>query len=222
MKSSLVFNGTVDSSHMLINTFLEFVPDLQELESVPSPRVLTSHLPFRCLPKEHIKNNGKIIHIIRDLRDVVVSAFHHYTTDPYVKDFVSTDWSVFLDEFLRGEYFYGSWFEREKEWEEAALQHPKSILVLYYEDLKKNGPETMTRISSFLGLSSDPTFLQAVYDECSFEKTQKLRKGTFNEFIYRKGVVGDWRSYFTVAQREKFDSIFKENMKDSKLKIQLS
>ncbi|XP_061166951.1 sulfotransferase 2A8-like [Saccostrea echinata] len=217
-----LLQGTVESSHRLIYTFLEFVPDLQDLKSVPSPRVVTSHLPYRFLPKEHTQNNGKIIHIIRNPKDVAVSAFHHYITDPNTKNYVPADWSVFLDEFLHGEYFYGSWFEREKEWEEAALQQPENILVLYYEDLKRNGLETLTRISSFLGLSSDPTFLQAVYDECSFDEVQKRRKGTDDEFIFRKGSVGDWKSLFTVDQREKFDLIFEENMKDSKLKIQYS
>ncbi|XP_061166771.1 sulfotransferase 1A1-like [Saccostrea echinata] len=132
-----LLQGTVESSHRLIYTFLEYVTDLQVLESMPSPRVMTSHLPFRCLPKEHIQNNGEIIHIIRNPKDVAVSAFHHYIKGPYLKDFVSTDWSVFLDEFFRGEYIYGSWFKREKEWEDAALQQPGIILVLYYEDLIK-------------------------------------------------------------------------------------
>ena len=32
---------------------------------------------------------------------------------------------------------YGSWFDRELEWEEAAKKHPKNFYVLYYEDLKQ-------------------------------------------------------------------------------------
>ena len=35
------------------------------------------------------------------------------------------------------ECIYGSWFDRELEWEEAAKKHPKNFYVLYYEDLKQ-------------------------------------------------------------------------------------
>ncbi|XP_062572863.1 sulfotransferase 1A1-like [Saccostrea cucullata] len=210
-------NSCLDTPHKMTEKFLEFIPDLQELETVPSPRIMTSHLPVKYTPKD---NNGKILHSIRNPKDIAVSAFHHYTTDPVVKDYVHPDWNSFLEDFLRGECYYGSWFEREKEWEQAAQQNPKKILIVYYEDMKKNGLETMKHISSFLGFSSDPTFLQAVYDECTFDKVKEREKDTIWKFIYRKGEVGDWKSMFTEEQNEKFDQVFNEQMKDSKLKIQ--
>ncbi|XP_061167121.1 sulfotransferase 2A8-like [Saccostrea echinata] len=214
-----LLNSSLDTSHRMSNQFLELISDLHELQNAPSPRIMTSHLPYRYLPKE---NNGKIFHSIRNPKDVAVSAFHHYTTDPMVKDYVHPDWAHFLDDFLRGECYYGSWFEREKEWKEAARENPGKILIVYYEDLKKNGMETMQQISNFLGTSSDPTFLQAVYDDCSFEKVKEREKGKPWEFIYRKGEVGDWKSFFTVEQSEKLERVFNEKMKDSTLKIQWS
>lgn len=35
---------------------------------------------------------------------------------------------------------YGSWFDREREWEEAAKKNPDNLLVIYYEDLKQVHP----------------------------------------------------------------------------------
>lgn len=89
-------------SHELLHSFLDFLPDLKTLESISSPRVLTTHLPYRYLPKEHIENAGKIIHIIRNPKDVVVSAFHHFTKDKYVLEYHSAIWEDFLDDFIRG------------------------------------------------------------------------------------------------------------------------
>ncbi|XP_062599479.1 sulfotransferase 2A8-like [Saccostrea cucullata] len=215
----LLDNSPSNTNHRMSNQFLEMVSDLQEVQNAPSPRIMTSHLPCRYLPKV---NQGKIFHSIRNPKDTAVSAFHHYTTDPVVKDYVHPDWPSFLEDFLRGECYYGSWFEREKEWEGAAQQNPEQILIVYFEDLKKNGMETMQRISNFLGTSSDPTFLQAVYDDCSFEKVKEREKGKPWEFIYRKGEVGDWKSFFTDEQSENFDGVFEEKMKGSTLKIQWS
>ncbi|XP_062596401.1 sulfotransferase 1A2-like [Saccostrea cucullata] len=163
-------NSSLDTPHKMTEKFLEFISDLQELETVPSPRIMTSHLPVKYTSKDI---NGKIFYSIRNPKDVAVSAFHHYTTDPVVKDYVHPDWNSFLEDVLRGECYYGSWFEREKEWEQAAQQNPEKILIVYYEDLKKTGMETMHRISSFLRIH-DPAFLQAVYDE--FSKKEKLCK----------------------------------------------
>ncbi|XP_055997937.1 alcohol sulfotransferase-like [Ostrea edulis] len=167
-----LLHSTLDSSHRMTNTFLEFMPDLLKLQYMASPRVMTSHLPYRCLPKE---NPGKIIHIIRNPKDVVVSAFYHFTKDPVIKDYICHEWCGFLDDFLCGDYVYGSWFDREREWEQAALANPGNILIVYYEELKTNGMETLKRISNFIGVSPDMNFLQAVYDICTIEEVKKRR-----------------------------------------------
>ncbi|XP_048766084.2 sulfotransferase 2A8-like isoform X2 [Ostrea edulis] len=217
-----LLHSVLDITHTMSDTFLELMPDLDYLQAMSSPRVMTSHLPYRCLPKEHKENRGKSIHIIRNPKDVAVSAFYHFSRDSTVKDYVCPEWSGFIDEFLSGDIFYGSWFDRELEWEQAALENPGNILILYYEELKTNGLETMKCISNFLGVPPDVEFLQAVYDKCSIDEVKKRKMGTEYEFLYRKGVVDDWKSHFTVAQNENFNRVFNDRMKDSKLRIKMN
>lgn len=68
--------------------FLEAIPDLGAIESLRSPRPLNTHLPYRWMPKQHIENGGKIIHVIRNPKDVAVSMYYHYlTSGVFNKDF---------------------------------------------------------------------------------------------------------------------------------------
>lgn len=99
-----LLHNKLDSDHLLANTFLDYVEDLESMNSIPSPRVITSHLPPRHLPKDHIKNGGKIVHFIRNPKDVALAAFHHYKQDRFASEVlgVSKDLSAFLDLFLKG------------------------------------------------------------------------------------------------------------------------
>lgn len=56
---------------------LEALPDLSFIKNLPSPRLLNTHLPYRWLPNQHIENGGKIVHVLRNPKDVCVSLYHH-------------------------------------------------------------------------------------------------------------------------------------------------
>ena len=49
----MLINEKIKSTepHQIDYTFLEMLPQC-EIEAVPSPRILNSHLPFRLLPKQ--------------------------------------------------------------------------------------------------------------------------------------------------------------------------
>ena len=77
--------------------FLEFVDDLNKVEHIPSPRILNTHVPYGWLPKQHIEKKRKIIHVVRNPKDVFVSYFH------FKKNFgLIEDWNEFFKYVIVG------------------------------------------------------------------------------------------------------------------------
>ena len=96
----LLENSLEADQHRMTDLVMDYV-DFETLKQRPSPRVMTSHLPYRNVPTKHLADGGKFIHTIRNPKDVALSAFHHYSADPFVGEEIP-EIPVFLDNFLRG------------------------------------------------------------------------------------------------------------------------
>lgn len=94
----LIRNKTELDTSSKISTMLEVIPDLSVLDALPSPRLLNTHCSFKYLPKKHIENRCKIIHIIRNPKDVCVSFYYHAKSDP-VLDFTGS-WDDFFEMWM--------------------------------------------------------------------------------------------------------------------------
>ncbi|XP_033745678.1 sulfotransferase 1A1-like [Pecten maximus] len=106
------------------------------------------------------------------------------------------------------------------------LRNPKDTIVYYYEHYKRvNLYGTITRLVEFLQLNRPESFLCEVKRAVEFANLQKehdTKAGEtkiWNSFgnggrlpIYRKGCVGDWKNYFTVAQNERLDAMFNKEI----------
>ncbi|XP_060067161.1 sulfotransferase 1B1-like [Ylistrum balloti] len=190
----------------------------EEFDNVASPRILNTHLPFRVLPSDVTKKHLKIIFVQRNPKDVIVSAYNHMNKmkpeneRPTFRDFVN-------------------WFQYTLKWEKVMAENPEyPIHMVYYESLKKNPEEEIARLARFLGKDRDETFIAEVAKMCRFSNMKKANDQVkdhseypmFDKLMkgmYRKGEIGDWKNWFTVAQNLQYDEIFKEKMKDSKLKF---
>lgn len=213
--------------------FLEAMPDLSMVDSMTSPRALNTHLPYRWLPKQHIENGGKIVHVVRNPKDVCVSLYHHMKSSKEIgeiKDFKTFYETVFLNQKAK---LMDGWFKYEKDFEEAEKNDTKgAIFTVHYESLKKNPIPEISRLANFLNINPKAEDIADIADKCSFKKL-KLANDTMKDhsplgdigekikkFMYRKGEIGDWKNHFTVAMNEHFDAIYKEEMKDSDIQIQ--
>lgn len=174
------------------------------LESLSSPRFFKSHLLYNWVPKDR-----KIIYVVRDVRDVAISCYHHYCLVTGKQPALDK----YIDDFLRGNSpLFGSWFEHVASW----LPHRSdaNILFLRYEDVISDLPGTIWAVSKFWGVSVAPEDLPRILERCGFN-FMKQHNSKFDprlesqadwEFI-RKGTSGEGRSVFSPEQNVKLNRL---------------
>ncbi|XP_069742892.1 amine sulfotransferase-like [Narcine bancroftii] len=185
--------------------------------SLLSPLYVT-HLPYHLIPKNLKKGNGKVIYVARNPKDVFVSLYYFQN---YLTLLESTSsFEDFLEKFIDGKVLIGSWFDHVREWYKHKDEF--DFLFLTYEELQQDFRTSTQKLCDFLGKKLDEDKLEMVVEECSFKAMlanpmanykhipNKNPNGTF----LRKGIIGDWKNHFTVAQSERFDKIFEEKMED--------
>ena len=193
--------------------FLEFQypsenePEVLRMPKTP-PRIMASHLPSRFFG-DQLKNGGtKVIVIIRDLKDTLVSYFNFYKGHPLVE--YKGSWDAFFELFKKGELLYGDWGEFYNSW----LQHkgdPK-FLFLRYEDLKANHGECVRMIAKHCNKTLTDDQINRIVKHTGFDEMKKnpmVQNKAFRDF-YRKGVVGDWVNYFSAEQLSYIEKYEKE------------
>jgi hypothetical protein len=149
------------------------VPDIYkfnnaQLAAVPSPRTLKSHEYFD--PRYR-----KVILIVRDPRDVLVSYYHHHIKFGRIPP----DYSLlqFAQDFVAGRVdTFGSWAENTGSWLGAREHDAEALLLLRYEDMLQDPLAALRRIVAFLGMDADPARLERVVEASSAERMRELEK----------------------------------------------
>jgi hypothetical protein len=185
---------------------LDKFSDAQRLHLKDGYRVYNTHLRYDMLP-----TGAKYIYTVRDGRDVVTS-FYHHLSNQHIDDggFVGEGFEEFLDLFLRGQIPYGKWSHHLCAWMEAIDEGGGNILLVQYEDLKRNLEHEIDRIASFLGIEDynvETVLQRASFDymkhhQSLFHPVSVRWKEGYN-FI-RSGVVGDHTTLFTDEQNDRF------------------
>lgn len=177
---------------------------------------------------ERIYPGAKVIHIIRDGRDVAVSAVHHMwnhaldagghltvspeeleTRDAYRKDpetFRADGRSLFDEGRLRNG-FARSWYDMTtRAIEDGPRLLGENYTEVRYEDLLERPVEETRRLLAFLGADAGEEAAKKCVDAASFETWTKGRERGKEEStaFLRKGVAGDWKESFTEADKRVF------------------
>ncbi|NXP75377.1 ST1C1 Sulfotransferase, partial [Ramphastos sulfuratus] len=201
-------------------------PDLRlELaEAMPSPRTMKTHLPVQLVPASFWEQNCKVIYVARNAKDNLVSYYHFHRMYKGLPE--PGTWEEFMEKFMNGKVLWGSWYDHVKGWWKAKDKH--RILYLFYEDMKENPRKEIQKIMQFLEKDLNEEVLNKILHNTSFEVMKENPMANYTkEFqgvmdhsvspFMRKGSVGDWMNYFTVAQNKKFDEDYKKKMADTSL-----
>uniref|UniRef100_A0AC11D0P1 Uncharacterized protein n=1 Tax=Ovis aries TaxID=9940 RepID=A0AC11D0P1_SHEEP len=199
---------------------------VEVLKDTPAPRLLKTHLPLALLPKTLLDQKVKMIYIARNAKDVAVSYYHFYRMAKVHPD--PGPWDSFLEKFMAGEVCYGSWYQHVREWWELSHTHP--VLYLFYEDIKEDPKREIQKILEFVGRSLPEETVDRIVQQTSFKEMKKNPMTNYSTIpteimdhsisaFMRKGITGDWKSTFTVAQNELFEAHYAEKMAGCKLRF---
>jgi hypothetical protein len=199
--------------------------DNEQLETLSSPRCMLTNLPFALVP-HHNEKNVKYIYIARNPRDVAVSQYHFFQEMP---TFVSQSskntytWAEFLAYFIKGEVPGGLYFDHVLEW----WNHKEDTNVLFvkYEDMQKDLQGQVKIIAEFLGFQLSEQQIKTVAEKCTFPAMKlnpnpaihKIPEFSKKGLRLRKGIVGDWKNYFSEQQLEQFQQLYESCMNGTDL-----
>ncbi|XP_032070896.1 amine sulfotransferase-like [Thamnophis elegans] len=199
--------------------WLEYNVNHVDLPNRPSPRVISSHLPYYLVPKGLRNKKGKIVYVFRNPKDVLVSGYHFLQILTMLE--TSKDFDVYLEKFLAGKVCCSLWLDHIEGW----FNHKDdfNILFLSYEEMKKDLRSSVLKICNFLGKELTEKEVDVVVHKATFDNMKAdsrtnyaVLDPTFTDsskgVFLRKGIVGDWKNIMTVAQSERFDHVFKERM----------
>ncbi|WP_372367678.1 sulfotransferase domain-containing protein [Candidatus Uabimicrobium sp. HlEnr_7] len=193
---------------------------LSHLMKPSSPRrYFHSHLPYSLMPGvSHTK--AKYIYIARNPKDNAVSFYYHCCS----KLNYNGSWQDFFDLYVQGKVGYGFILDHILEWWHASI-FQKNIIFLHYEQVHKNIENAISQVANFIDISLNDTLRKSVATKSSFAsmKSNSLanldwvpqRKG-FPKHM-RRGIIGDWRNYFSDAQNAIFDDLCKKKLAGTEL-----
>ncbi|XP_068947469.1 sulfotransferase 1 family member D1-like [Petaurus breviceps papuanus] len=202
------------------------VNGIKQLEALKSPRLVKTHLPVQLLPSSLWKNDCKIIYVARNAKDVAVSYYYFYKMATMHPE--PGTWEEFLENFMNGKVSFGSWYDHVKGWWEK--KKDCRILYLFYEDMKEDPKRELLKVLKFLEKDLPEDIVNKILHHTSFNIMKQNPTANYSMMskremdhsispFMRKGISGDWKNQFTVAQYERFEKHYKQQMEGTTLKF---
>ena len=161
-----------------------------------APNILITHAGSTKFPNRinfvRLLRHKKIIFLVRDPRDIVVSLYHSARTREKIYEGSVSD-------FIRDEQFgFHHIIVFMNRWSAEMKRRPKDFLLIKYEDLKKDTHVQLRRIVDFFHIPASDDILKNAVDYGSFEHMRKLEMaGAVKDYRMKPGDVQDPNSFRT-------------------------
>jgi len=180
--------------------------------------------------KAHFKGK-RIVLLVRDPRDVAVSQFFQWQfrmrpNKKFINDYPPHGSDIDVWQFVLDrdagvprivDYFNG--------WAQA-IDELKDVLVVRYEDMRREPGEVLAKIMAFTGTEVTPEQVQEAVDFAAYENMKKMEEDKFfkgsgarvkpgdknnpQSFKVRKAKVGGYRDYFSDDQCDELQRMVNE------------
>jgi hypothetical protein len=176
----------------------------KELERLPRPRFLATHEYFDPQYK-------RIVYIVRDPRDVVVSLYHLNLRERLIKD--GYPWDQYVERFLAGDVpHWGpwTWADNVLSWVATRLKGT-GFLLLRYEDMLERTENEAARLAQFLGLERTREQVAKAVALSTAKRMRAFEQEVADRWVdasdarkdipfVRTAVSGSWRSFLSDHQ----------------------
>lgn len=159
------------------------------------------------------------VYILRDPRDVAISAADHFgkNIDEMIEMMIDP---LALCAAMPGTIVHeiqSSWSNHVESW--TKWNHP-GIFAVRYEDLLADPYDQFGRVSRHFGISSDPARIRKAVEFSDFRQLQKMEaeqgfveRSLHSERFFRSGRSGGWREKLTEAQARRIENDHAAQMK---------
>jgi len=178
----------------------------KDFDRIPRPRIIKSH---ECFDPRY----PRVIYIVRDPRDVVVSQYHYHRKIRRIE--VDSPIEKFVPRFLAGETCpHGSWGQNVATWLYTSEGDPR-FLLLRYEDLVADTARELAKVVDFLKLSAGPAQIAQAVERSSADRMREMEKaqdnglfkGSRNDMSFvRAAGSGGWRTGLPAPMVAKIES----------------
>ena len=227
----LTSNGNIKFRHIseVSPTLEDAVFENSNLDRLPSPRFLKTHVPQKAIPRNF---HGRFIYLMRDGKDVAVSQYYHYKAFEKPGEELTFGES-FKQFFLNKDKRKSEWSEDKNGWFghlKGWLANKKKLDILYvkYEDLLKDFTGSLEKIIQFCGLRIGKSEYPRILKHSSFafmknhegkfdpRKVYGNQNVEFKDFI-RKGKTKEGEKYFNEEQNKIYEEMFSKFLENFRL-----